>query len=181
MQNIFEFGILQNYKKCANQSINQTAYVRRGVYQPHCAVVVIRFFVMLNNTETKSRRNLLLEAWFPASVVNSNPCHSVTRFSTLFIKKIHLDSIWTGKNRFCAIYRFCEDIRENSRKNMVINYTETMSAWSLTTRKPCPSGYWLCWHCINEVNDYADMCQRSQQLRVQLWHGKLFYFGRRKT
>ena len=60
------------------------------------------------------------------------------------------------QTQFCEILRFRQDIRKNSWKNV------------------CPHCRWLRSHCVSVdvdvvsvVKNYADTCQRSQQLR---WH-----------
>ena len=130
MQNIFEFGILQNYKKCANQSINQTAYVRRGVYQPHCAVVIIRFLSCYITLKPKADETCYWkhdspQVWLIATRVT---------VSRDFLHSLSKKSIWTlyeqakiGFVQFIVFAKIFAKIREKT--------------WSLTILKRCRRGH----------------------------------------
>ena len=39
---------------------------------------------------------------------------------------------------------------------VVVDYSDTVSAKSLTTQTPCPHSCWLCWHSVSIVVDHAD-------------------------
>ena len=80
---------------------------------------------------------------------------SVARFSTPFFdkKKLHLGTIWTWA--FFVFAKIFAKLLKRTCVHVVVDYADTVSAWSLTTQTPCPHGQWL--------------------------HGKLFYFGKRKN
>ena len=61
---------------------------------------------------------------------------------------------------------------------VVLDYTDTMSVWSLTTWTLCLRGHWLHRHSVSLVVDYANVSANST---TTLTNCKLFYFGKRKN
>ena len=61
---------------------------------------------------------------------------------------------------------------------VVLDYTDTMSVWSLTTWTLCLRGHWLHRHSVSLVVDYANVSANST---TSLTNCKLFYFGKRKN
>ena len=88
-------------------------------------------------------------------------------------QKLHLGPLWAGKNGFTKFFFFAKKYTKNMcPHSRWLNwhggskdkgYTDTMSAWLLTTLTLCQCSQRLCGPCVRTVNNYVDTGQCSQQ------------------